>query len=66
MKRIKKLPDTISVMLVFLIGFMILAIFAFFGSINLYLTLVVIAVLSIICISFCMGAHIERKEREQM
>ena len=66
MKRIKKLPDTISVMLVFLIGFMILAIFAFFGSINLYLTLVVIAVLSIICVSFCMGAHLERKEREQM
>lgn len=66
MKRMKRLPDTISVMIVLLIGFMILAIFAYFGSINLYLTLVVIAALSLICVSFCMGAHLERKEREQM
>ncbi|MCU7356831.1 hypothetical protein [Enterococcus dispar] len=60
----KKKNDKISFMLGIVIGFMLLALFSYFGSINLYLTLAVIAVITLITISFCMGAYLEEKEQK--
>lgn len=64
MKKQKKKNDKISFMIEVVNGFVLLAIFSFFGNINLYLTLTVIAALALITISFFMGAYVEQKELE--
>lgn len=64
MKKQKKKNDKISFMIEVVNGFVLLAIFSFFGNINLYLTLTVIAALALITISFFMGAYLEEKKQK--
>lgn len=65
MKFIKKQNDTISIMITLIIGFILFAIFAFFGSIQLQLTLIVIGILTLITISFCLGAYLEERDHKK-
>lgn len=62
MKFLTRINDSLTVMIVILIFCILFAGFAFMGSINIWITWLVIAVFAIISSSFCLGAYMQERE----
>lgn len=62
----RKINEKISLMIILLIGFGLFGIFAFFGSIQLNLTLIILGILSLVSVSYCIGGYAEQRDQKEI
>ncbi|MCD1023505.1 hypothetical protein [Enterococcus sp. SMC-9] len=62
MKFLTRINDNLTAMIVILIFCILFAGFAFMGSINIWVTWIVIFIFAIVAISFCLGAYVQELE----